>query len=119
MAKIEQFEDLTVWQEGLKLSIEVYKSLAACQDFGLRDQMRRCSVSIPPNIAEGFERNSNGEFIRFLRNSKGSAGELRTQLYLAIGVGMLDEQVGQELTTQSRIISKRLQALVKVRLEKF
>ncbi|MBN8823348.1 MULTISPECIES: four helix bundle protein [unclassified Spirosoma] len=119
MAKIEQFEDLIVWKEGLRLAIDVYKSLAECKDFSLRDQMRRCSVSVPSNIAEGFERNSNKEFIRFLRISKGSSGELRTQLYIAIGVGLLDEESGKELINQSRLISRMLQSLIKTRLEKF
>lgn len=119
MAKIEQFEDLTVWREGLQLAIEVYKSLATCEDYGLRSQMQRSSVSISSNIAEGFERNSNKEFIRFLRIAKGSSGELRTQLYLAIHVGILDEETGGALIEKSRHISRMLQSLIKTRLEKF
>ena len=65
MATIQKFEDLTVWQMGLALAIDVYKTLADCKDYGLRDQMQRSSVSIPSNIAEGFEREYNKEFIRF------------------------------------------------------
>lgn len=119
MAHIEQFEDLVVWREGLQMAIDIYKSLANCNDFGLRDQMRRSSVSVPSNIAEGFERNSNKEFIRFLRISKGSSGELRTQIYLAIEVGVLDQETGDRLLEKSRHISKMLQKLIKTRLEKF
>jgi len=119
MAQVEQFEDLLVWREGLQMAINIYKSLADCKDYGLRDQMRRSSVSVPSDIAEGFERNSNKEFIRFLRISKGSSGELRTQIYLAIGVGVLDEETGNKLLEKSRHISKMLQNLIKTRLEKF
>lgn len=119
MAKVEKFEDLVVWQEGLTQAVAVYKSLATCLDFGLRDQMRRSSVSVPSNVAEGFERHSNREFIRFLRIAKGSNGELRTQLHLAIAVEILDLQTGQELLAKSRIISSMLQNLIKTRLEKF
>ncbi|MEZ4900837.1 MAG: four helix bundle protein [Spirosomataceae bacterium] len=95
MATIQKFEDLSVWQSGLSLAIEVYKSLANYKDYGLRDQLQRTSVSIPSNIAEGFEREYNKEFIRFLKVAKGSAGELRTQIYVAIGVGIIDENWGK------------------------
>jgi four helix bundle protein len=119
MAKVDKFEDLVVWQEGLALAVSVYKSLADCHDFGLRDQMRRASVSVPSNIAEGFERHSNKEFIRFLRIAKGSNGELRTQFHLAIAVGIIPPEAGQELLAKSRIISSMLHNLIKTRLEKF
>ncbi len=80
--RIEKFEDLVTWQEGMRLAVNVYESLTACQDFGLKDQMQRAAVSIPSNSAVGFERNSNKEFIQFLYIAKSSCGELRTQLYL-------------------------------------
>jgi four helix bundle protein len=90
MSKIEKFEDLKVWQDGLSLSIQIYAMLVNCRDFSLKDQMCRASVSIPSNIAEGFERHSNKEFIRYLRIAKGSSGELRTQIYIALGTGLID-----------------------------
>ncbi|GAB3489583.1 four helix bundle protein [Spirosoma knui] len=119
MAKVEKFEDLLVWQKGLTQAVDLYKLLADCKDYSLRDQMQRSSVSVPSNIAEGFERHTNKEFIRFLRIAKGSNGELRTQIYLAIGVGILDEETGNELLAKSRIISSMLQNLIKTRIEKF
>ena len=81
--KIEKFEDLNVWIEGMNLAVDIYKSFVNCKDFGFRDQIRRSAVSIPSNISEGYERQSNKEFIRFLFIAKGSVAELRTQLYLA------------------------------------
>lgn len=119
MAKIEKFEDLAVWQEGLAQAVELYKLLANCHDYSLRDQMRRCSVSVPSNIVEGYERHTNKEFVRYLRIAKGSNGELRTQIHLAIAVDILDAATGQRLLSKSRLISSMLQNLIKVRLEKF
>lgn len=77
------FEDLEVWQKALEFSVQIYKVTSEGnfnRDFGLRDQLRRTSVSIVSNIAEGFERNGNKEFIQFLSMSKGSSGEIRAQL---------------------------------------
>ena len=87
--KIEKFEDLNVWREGMELTVEIYKLLKDCQDFSLRDQMQRSAVSIPSNIAEGYERNSNKDFIRFLYIAKLSSGELRTQLYISQKIGLI------------------------------
>lgn len=87
MAKIERFEDLTSWQKARELNRLVYqisRSAAFAKDFGLRDQIRRASVSILSNIAEGFERGGDKEFIQFLSNAKGSCGEVRAQLYAAL-----------------------------------
>ncbi|AUD03410.1 four helix bundle protein [Spirosoma pollinicola] len=119
MAKVEKFEDLLVWQKGLSQAIDLYKLLASCKDYGLRDQMQRSSVSVPSNIAEGFERHTNKEFIRFLRIAKGSNGELRTQIHLAIGVEIISADIGNDLLAKSRIISSMLQNLIKTREEKF
>jgi four helix bundle protein len=119
MAKVEKFEDLLVWQKGLAQAIDLYQLLATCKDYSLRDQMQRSSVSVPSNVAEGFERHTNKEFIRFLRIAKGSNGELRTQIHLAMGIGILSMETGDELLVKSRIISSMLQNLIKTREEKF
>lgn len=119
MSKIEKFEDLVVWQESLSLAMRVHKELIECKNFGLKDQIQRSAVSVPSNIAEGFERYSNKEFIRYLRIAKGSAGELRTQLHIAIGIGVLDKSVGEELLNKTRLISSMIHNLIKVRSEKF
>ena len=83
--KIQKFEDLPIWQEGRSLSKIIYEITPKSEfkDFSLRDQMRRCAISFASNIAEGFERGSNKEFIQFLYIAKGSLGELRAQIYLA------------------------------------
>ncbi|AWW00012.1 four helix bundle protein [Arcticibacterium luteifluviistationis] len=119
MSKVEKFEDLKVWQSGLSMSIEIYKTLANCRDYGLKDQMCRSAVSIPSNIAEGFEKEYNKEFIRFLRISKGSAGELRTQIYVAQGIGIIDNTLAEKLLDQCRHISSMLRNLIKTREERF
>jgi len=81
--RIESFEDLLVWQKGIALVKHVYlvtETGLLRKDFGLRDQLRRAAVSIPTNIAEGFERSFHKEYLRFLNIAKGSAGEVRSLL---------------------------------------
>ena len=117
--RVQSFEDLTVWQAGVRLSIEVYKVLELSKDFGLKNQIQRAAVSVPSNIAEGFERQSNKEFIQYLYIAKGSAGELRTQLYIAKQVNEIDHEVAQSLIIKAKEISAMLQGLIKTRKEKF
>lgn len=94
MAKIEKFEDIEAWKKARKLAREIYaisnEGLFA-RDFGLRDQIRRAAVSVMSNIAEGFERGGDVEFRRFLAIAKGSAGEVKAQLYVALDAGMIDQ----------------------------
>ena len=116
---IHKFEDLEVWKEGMRLASDVYKSLKNSKDFGLRDQMQRAAVSIPSNIAEGFERKSNKEFIQFLFIAKSSCGELRTQIYLATEIRVLEKSIGNELLEKTRKISSMLYKLISTRKEKF
>ena len=81
--KIECFEDLFTWQKGIDLVKEIYlitEKKGLKTDFGLRDQLRRAAVSIPTNIAEGFERRSRKEYVNFLNIAKGSSGEVRSLL---------------------------------------
>jgi four helix bundle protein len=101
------------------LATKIYTSLVNCNDFGLRNQMQRAAVSIPSNIAEGYERNSNKEFIQYLFISKGSCAELRTQIYLATKIGILNESIGNELLELTKRISAMLMKLIKTRKEKF
>jgi four helix bundle protein len=116
---INRFEDLEVWKEGMRLAAEIYRLLDGCSDYGLRDQMQRAAVSIPSNIAEGFERNTNKDFIRFLYISKGSCAELRTQIYLARETGIINKKVGDDLLEATKKISAMLHKLIKVRNDKF
>jgi four helix bundle protein len=91
---IVYFEDLRVWQKGIAFVKQLYEVTSIgglSKDFGLRDQLRRAGVSISANIAEGFERSSRKEYLQFLNVAKGSAGELRCLLRVALEVGYLDE----------------------------
>ncbi|WP_138477478.1 four helix bundle protein [Dyadobacter bucti] len=119
MSKVEKFEDLKVWQDGLSLAVMMYESLAGCRDFSLKEQMCRSAVSISSNVAEGFERHSNKEFIRFLRIAKGSSGELRTQIYIAMSIGLIEREKGNSLVAKTQILSAMLQNLIKTRETKF
>ncbi|ASB50524.1 four helix bundle protein [Alkalitalea saponilacus] len=118
-SKIEKFEDLTVWQESVNLAETIYKTLAQCNDFGLRDQIRRAAISVPSNIAEGFDRQTNKEFIQFLHIAKGSAAEVRTQIYLAVRLKYIDQETGDLLLDQTRKISSMLFKLIQIRKERF
>jgi four helix bundle protein len=92
-AKIEKFEDLIAWQKARELTRNIYQVTTQgnfSRDFGLRDQIRRASVSIMSNIAEGFERAGRSEFHQFLVIAKGSCAELRSQLYVSLDVGHID-----------------------------
>ena len=116
--KIEGFEDLLVWQKGIQLVKETYLATtqgAFSKDFGLRDQLRRSAVSIPTNIAEGFERKSRKEYVQFLNVAKGSAGEVRSLLRVALEIGYLDRSQHDRLRDAtlelSRYISNQIKAL--------
>jgi len=109
----QSFEDLAVWQKAYKLSVGIYRTLKDCKDYSLRDQMTRAGVSIASNIAEGAERDSNAEFIRFLHIAKGSAAELRTQIYIAHDIDIIPVAKKEELVNEVISISKMLHALIK------
>lgn len=112
MSKILSFEDLTIWQESMAISIDLYKEFSTCRDFAFRDQILRASISVPSNISEGFERSNNKDFFNFLRYSKGSAGEIRTQLILAKSIGLIDENKADSLILRIIFISKQIQSLM-------
>ena len=126
--KIESFEDLRVWQKGIELVKQIYiitNEGKLSKDFGLKDQLRRASVSIPTNVAEGFERRSRKEYLNFFslgarslasyadagshRNiAKGSAGELRSLLRVALEVGYIEQSTYSQLNNQSIELSRML-----------
>ena len=93
--------------------MDIYNVLKNCRDFGLKDQMTRAAVSIPSNIAEGSERDSKQEYIRFVHIAKGSAAELRTQLYIAAETGVLPRKMVNDLTTELKQISAMLHGIIK------
>lgn len=109
--KINSFEDLLVWQKGIELVKQVYlvtESGKLSKDFGSRDQLRRAAVSIPTNIGEGFERASRKEYLLFLNIAKGSAGELRSLLRVAIEIGFIDQPSHDRLRDAALEISRYL-----------
>jgi four helix bundle protein len=90
----ERFKDLIVWQKAIQLTMEIYKLTAGFPDserYGLINQLRRASVSIPSNIAEGYARSGKGEYLQFLSHSRGSCAEVETQLVIAKGLGFGQE----------------------------
>ena len=106
MSKIEKIEDLIVWQKSRELVREIYTLTNKgdfLKDYSLKDQIRRASVSVASNIAEGFGRGGNKEFIQFLSISKGSLYELRTQLYIAIDLEYISET---EFSTLNNLIDE-------------
>jgi len=109
MATLERFEDIDAWKQARELTRAVYRVTGVgefARDFGLRDQIRRAAVSILSNIAEGFERDGNKEFLQFLSLAKGSCGEVRAQLYVAFDQSYLSEVQFQELTEQTIRVSR-------------
>lgn len=117
--KIEKFEDLDVWQNAMNLVTEIYKLFKNNKDYSFRDQICRASVSVPSNIAEGFERQTNKEFIQFLFIAKGSIAEVRTQLMLASRLEYIDTKNFELLYDITKKISAQLFNLIKTRKEKF
>ncbi|MDR2086716.1 MAG: four helix bundle protein [Dysgonamonadaceae bacterium] len=115
---VKSFEDLMVWKASMNLAVNVYEILNCCNDYGLKDQMQRAAVSIPSNIAEGFERMSDKEFVHFLYIAKGSCAELRTQLYLSIKLNYLLKKEGVEVIKKTEEISKMLYKLILYRKTK-
>jgi len=107
----KSFEDLDVWKKACLLSVRLYTLLRDCRDYGLKDQMLRAAVSIASNIAEGSERKSIPDFKRYINIALGSAAELRTQVYIARQVKLVNDQEAGDLVEELKIISKMLQAL--------
>jgi four helix bundle protein len=111
MTTAKRFEELEVWQKAKELTNLIYKYSSDgvfARDFGLRDQMRRASVSIMSNIAEGFESQTQVMFIQYLGRSKGSAGELRAQLYIAQEQKYLTDEQFNVAYSLAEICSKQL-----------
>jgi four helix bundle protein len=107
------FEDLTVWKRSARLSATLYQRTKDLRDFGFRDQLTRAGLSIPSNIAEGYERDSSREKARFLAIAKGSAGELITQIYIGIEAEYIDRELGLQWISELKEISAMLGSLIK------
>ena len=116
------FKDLKVWQKSKELAVLIYKITQERnfrRDFGFKDQIRRAAISIPSNIAEGDERGSNKEAVRFFYIAKGSLAELQTQIEIAFEIGYLNENTWKELCDRTQMIGRMLGSLIKARSKNF
>ena len=116
MAKVKKFEEIQSWKKARSLTKEIYRATLTgsfARDFGLKDQMRRASVSILSNIAEGFERGGDKEFLQFLAVAKGSAGELRAQLYVAFDQQYVSVEKFDFLITEVTEVSQLISGFIK------
>jgi four helix bundle protein len=107
--KVERFEDLIAWQKARELTLKIYRISRQGKfgkDYRLSGQIQRAAVSIMSNIAEGFERGGLGEFHQFLSTAKASCAELRSQLYVGLDVGYIDDRTFQNLRTQSEEVGR-------------
>jgi len=115
MTTAKRFEDLEVWRASQDVVNAVYRASsdgAFSRDYGLRDQIRRAAVSIPSNIAEGFSRRSNKEFIQFLFISKGSAAEAQSQLYTALDQGYIAQEEFDRIYKQIEVVAKQISRFI-------
>lgn len=111
MGKVNRFEDLEVWQKGMQLAEDIYfvtRDEKFAREYSIKDQIIRASISISNNISEGFEYDNRKDFIKFLRYSKGSTGEVRNMLVYLKRVGLISNEVFEKLTNDAVILSKQL-----------
>jgi four helix bundle protein len=116
MAKISRFEDIESWKRARMLTNEIYTITSSgtfSRDFALRDQIRRAAISILSNIAEGFERGGDNEFLQFLSIAKGSCGEARAQLYVALDQAYISTAQFETLSTTANDVSQLISGLMK------
>ena len=107
------FEDLEVWRRAVALSAETYQVVAACRDFGFKDQITRSCLSIASNLAEGMERSTLPDKIKFLDYARGSSGEFRTQAIVGQKAGLLSQETAEHWVKESRDLSAMIQGLIR------
>ena len=107
------FEDLEVWKRAVELSASIYCETQALKDFGFRDQITRSGLSIPSNIAEGMERSTPADQIKFLDYARSSCGEFRTQVIVGAKVGFLKQPAAEIWVQESKEISAMIQGLIR------
>jgi four helix bundle protein len=109
---MDSFEELEVWSRSTRLCVALYRELRESRDWGFRDQITRSALSVPSNIAEGYERNSRKEYIQFLRIAKGSCGELRTQAHIGKEAGIFRESLAEQIRQETCELSRMLGAMI-------
>ena len=112
MSTIKQFEDLLAWQRARLLTKEIYKVFRDCRDFGFKDQIQRAAVSVMSNISEGFESGTRQEFLNYLYIAKGSAGEVRAQIYAAYDIEYLNAETFKYLKGLAEECSKLISSFI-------
>lgn len=110
-----KFEELEVWKRSARLCADIYKALSKLKDYGFKDQISRSGLSVPSNIAEGFERESQKECLQFLSYAKGSCGELRTQIYIGMDIGYIQKETGCGWIKEVKEISSMIVGLIQTR----
>ncbi len=106
-------KNLEVWKRSCRLSVATYRHFKTCTDYGFKDQITRSSLSIASNIAEGFEKESNKEKIRFIEIAKGSIAELMTQIYIGIEIDYIEKTIGITWANEAEELAKMLSSLKK------
>jgi four helix bundle protein len=109
---MEALEDLDVWKRACRLSVNLYRLTSECREHGYKDQITRAGLSIASNIAEGYERETSPSRIQFFTISKGSCGEVWTQLKIGRAAGFVEHTVSKELEAEVREISRMLWGLI-------
>jgi four helix bundle protein len=113
--KFKKFEELPIWKLALKITKVIYDLTAKekfSKDFSLKDQIRRAVISISSNIVEGFEKNNTNEFIRYLKIAKGSVGEVRNQLYIALSINYITKKEFEETNKMLEDLANQVGGLI-------
>ncbi len=110
---MDALESLDVWKRACRLSVRLYQTLADCREYSFKDQITRAALSVPSNIAEGYERETDRTRVQFFKIAKGSCGELRTQLMIGRAAGFIDAEAGKEMEEEVREISRMIWGLIR------
>ncbi|MBJ6801714.1 four helix bundle protein [Geomonas propionica] len=111
--RIQRFEDVDSWKEARLLVSEIYRHVGGCRDYGFRDQIQRDAVSVMSNIAEGFDRGSNKEFVQYLIISRGSLSEVKSLTYAGLDIGYLDQKDFEAVMVRCNRISNILNGFIR------
>lgn len=109
---VKKFEELLVWQKSQDFAVSIYRTFSNLKDYSFKDQISRASVSISNNIAEGFDRKTNPDFIRFLYIATSSNSEVRSMLYLSVRLNYLSSDKSSDLIEKPNEISRMLHGLI-------
>ncbi len=110
---MDALENLDVWKRACRLSVDLFKAFSNCREFGYKDQITRSALSIPSNIAEGYERDSFKYRVQFLKIAKGSCGELWTQLIIGRAAGFIQAETGKRLEQEAKELSCMIWGLIR------